>query len=167
MLPRPPRQIAPLLKRDVGDVERDLRKDSGFVYLARQVGVVTAEKIEKKRLPGIGVLDEPRRLYPAGTLASNVVGFIGHRCRTDCPASSTSYDELLGGRPGFRVLEQDPQGRRIPQGVFTEVPPVSGSDLMLTIHPDLQMSAERALAAAVERTDAKGGMLVALDPQVG
>jgi cell division protein FtsI (penicillin-binding protein 3) len=51
--------------------------------------------------------------------------------------------------------------------VFTEVLPVQGSDLMLTLDPDLQLAAERALAEAVEQTHAKGGMVVALDARNG
>jgi cell division protein FtsI (penicillin-binding protein 3) len=160
------RALAPLLKRDAAAVETDLRKDTGFVYLARRIGVVTAEKIKKLGAPGIGTLDEARRLYPAGSLAANVVGFIG----TDQHGLSGleyGYEKLLGGRAGFRVLEQDPRGRRIPQGMFSEVPPVPGSDVELTIDPDIQLSAERALATAVETTHANGGMLVALDPRTG
>jgi cell division protein FtsI (penicillin-binding protein 3) len=158
--------LAPLLKREVGAIEADLRKDAGFVYLARRVGLVTSEKIESLGLVGIGVLSEPRRLYPGKSLASNVVGFVGTD-QNGLSGLEYGYEELLGGRPGFRILEQDPRGRRIPQGEFTEVPPVAGSDVVLTIHPDIQMSAERELAAAVERTGAKGGMLVALDPRNG
>lgn len=160
------RALAPLLKRPAAQIERDLRKDTGFVYLGRRLGVVTAEKIEKLALAGIGVLDEARRLYPAGTLASNVVGFIGTD-QNGLAGLEYGFDELLGGRAGFRVLEQDPRGRRIPQGMFNEVPPVPGADLVLTLDPDIQLSAERALATAVETTHANGGMVVALDPKTG
>ena len=160
------RALAPLLARDAASIERDLRKDAGFVYLARRIGLVTAEKIEKLGPPGIGVLDEARRLYPGGPLASNVIGFIG----TDQHGLSGleyAFDGLLAGKAGWRVLEQDPRGRRIPQGLFTEVPPEPGADLQLTIDPDIQLSAERALSAAVKKTHANGGMVVALDPRTG
>lgn len=158
--------LSPLLHRPAAQIASDLRKDAGFVYLERRIGLVTADKIRELRLPGIGVLDEARRLYPGGTLGANLVGFIG----TDQKGLSGleySYEELLSGDPGYRVLEQDPRGRRIPQGVFTELLPVPGSDLLLTIDADIQFAAERALGAALERTKAKGGMAVALDPRTG
>lgn len=158
--------LAPLLRRDAVEIDRDLRKDSGFVYLARRIGLVTADKVQELGLPGVGVLSEPRRLYPGKSLAANVVGFIGTE-QTGLSGLEYAYQDLLAGRPGFRILEQDPVGRRIPQGEFTEVPPVAGSDVALTLHPDIQTSAERAMAAAVERTGAEGGMLVALDPRSG
>jgi len=160
------RTLAPLLERDAVPIEADLRKNSSFVYLARRIGLVTAEKVEELKLPGIGVVDEPRRLYPNENLASAVVGFIGTD-QKGLAGIEFGYDKLLGGRPGWRVLEQDPRGRRIPQGVFTEQPPVPGSDVMLTIDPDLQLSTEAALQRAVEKTRANGGIAVALDPRTG
>lgn len=160
------RALAPLLERPAGELEAELRKDRGFVYLARRIGVVTSKQVSALRLPGVGVLDEPRRLYPGGTLAAGVVGFIGTDQR-GLAGVEYGYEELLGGRPGYRVLEQDPQGRRIPQGTFAEVPPDPGSDVLLTLHPDLQLSAEAALAKAMEQTKANGGMVVAIEPRSG
>jgi len=158
--------LAPLLGRPVESVAADLSRQTSFVYLARRIGVGVGTKIARLRLPGIGVLDEARRVYPGGTLAANVLGFIG----TDQQGLSGleyTYEQLLGGKAGYRVLEQDPLGRRIPQGIYTEVPPVAGSDVMLTIDPDIQLAAERALADAVKRTGAAGGMVVAIDPRSG
>ncbi len=160
------RTLASLLKMDAWSIEQTLRRDEPFVYVARRVGLVTAAQIEKKKLSGIGILEEPRRLYPGGTLASNVLGFVGTD-QNGLGGLEYGYDNLLTGRAGFRVLEEDPSGRRIPEGEFREEPPVRGSDIKLTIDPDLQLVAERALNDAVERTEAKGGMLVALDPRTG
>lgn len=158
--------LAPLLGRDAASIERDLRKDTGFVYLARRIGLVTAEKIQKLGPPGVGVLDEAKRLYPGGPLASNVIGFIGTE-QKGLSGLEYAFDGLLSGTAGWRVLEQDPRGRRIPQGMFTEVLPQPGADLQLTLDPDIQLAAERALAAAVKKTKANGGMVVALDPRTG
>jgi cell division protein FtsI (penicillin-binding protein 3) len=148
------------------DVYADLTRHAGFVYLARRIDVAMGTKIASLRLPGIGVLDEARRVYPAGSLAANVVGFIGTD-QNGLAGVEYAYQQLLGGKPGYRVLEQDPLGRRIPQGYYAEVPPVPGSDLLLTIDPDVQLAAERALADGVKRTGAQGGMVIALDPRSG
>lgn len=158
--------IAPILGMPVGEIEQELRKDTTFTYLARRVGVVTGGEIVDLELPGIGVIDEARRLYPGGSLAAGVVGFIGTD-QKGLAGLEYGYDELLTGEDGYRIHEQDPLGRRIPQGEFTEVPPVPGSDLVLTIDSDLQLVAERELARAIEETGAGKGMVVALDPRTG
>jgi cell division protein FtsI (penicillin-binding protein 3) len=160
------RALAPLLGRSAAALESELRKDRSFVYLARRIGVVSTRKVSALGLTGVGVLDEPRRLYPGGNLAAGVLGFIGTDQR-GLAGLEYGYEELLGGTPGHRVLEQDPQGRRIPQGTFAEIPPEPGSDLVLTLHADLQFAAEDALRRAIEKTHANGGMLVAMDPRSG
>ncbi|MGH2760511.1 MAG: peptidoglycan D,D-transpeptidase FtsI family protein [Actinomycetota bacterium] len=160
------RALAPLLGRSAAALENDLRKDRSFVYLARRIGVVSTRKVTALRLSGIGVLDEPRRLYPGGSLAAGVLGFIGTDQR-GLAGLEYGYEELLRGTPGHRILEQDPQGRRIPQGTFAEVSPEPGSDLVLTLHADLQFTAEDSLKRAIERTHANGGTVVAMDPRSG
>ena len=159
-------KLAPLLGQDAYSIQQTISRNTSFVYLARRIGVVTAANIAKLDLPGIGVLDEPRRLYPGGGLAANVLGFIG----TDQHGLSGleyGYDKLLNGTPGWQIQEEDPSGRRIPDGEFKEKAPIPGADIKLTIDPDLELVAERALAAQVKATHAKGGMLVALDPRNG
>lgn len=163
---RTSRTLAALLGRSEEEITEKLRRDSGFVYLARRIGVMTGAKIAELKLPGVGVLDEARRLYPGGELASGVVGFVGTD-RKGLAGLEYGYEELLGGEPGYRILEQDPLGRRIPQGAFTEDLPITGSDLVLTLDPDVQLAADRALARALETTHANGGMVVALDPRSG
>lgn len=159
-------RLAPLLDAPEGELLGRLRSDRAFVYLARQVPVEVAQQVEGLDIVGVDGLDEARRVYPGGSLAATVTGFVG----TDgvgLAGLEYAYEDLLGGEDGVRVLEQDPMGRRIPQGVFREDPPVSGSDIVLTIDRDVQHAAERALARAVEETSAAGGVVVVLDPRTG
>lgn len=160
------RVLAPILGMPAAKLAERLHQERGFVYLARRVDVETAARIDALELVGVGLLDEPRRVYPGGELAANVLGFVG----TDgegLAGLELAYEGLLGGRSGYRVLEQDPFGRWIPQGTFQEEPPVSGADLVLTIDRDLQHAAAGALRRAVEETGAKGGTVVAVDPRTG
>ncbi|HVE92390.1 MAG TPA: penicillin-binding transpeptidase domain-containing protein [Actinomycetota bacterium] len=160
------RVLAPLVGQDVREVVDKLRQDRGFVYLARRLDVDAAERIERLGLTGIGILDESRRSYPGGALAANVLGFVGGDGQGLSGLEST-HEKLLGGRPGSRVLEQDPLGRRIPQGVFVEKPPSPGSDVLLTLDRDIQYAAEKALGKAVQDTGAKGGSVIVMDPRSG
>ena len=49
-----------------------LAKKGTFVYLSRAVTPALAGQVMDLELPGIGVLPTTKRLYPAGTLASNI-----------------------------------------------------------------------------------------------
>ncbi|MBU1866505.1 MAG: penicillin-binding protein 2, partial [Actinobacteria bacterium] len=73
----------------------------------------------------------------------------------------------LSGVPGELLVERDPHGRTIPQGEYQVVPAEPGSDLVLTIKTEIQFAAAEALQRAIDRTGAKGGSIVVVDPATG
>jgi cell division protein FtsI (penicillin-binding protein 3) len=160
------RRLAPLLPRPVGDLRRRLASKTPWVYLARRVPAARGDRVARLKLPGIGVLDDTVRSYPAGPLAAQVLGFLDVDGK-GLAGVEQQYDGLLRGRPGELLLEQDPQGRPIPSGQRRLKPPTPGTDVVLTIDQPLQYVAERALYQAVRRNHAKGGSVVVLAPATG
>jgi cell division protein FtsI (penicillin-binding protein 3) len=167
------RTIASVLGLDRRRVHAKLARgatDSGeairFVYLARGVDARKADKLEAKRLAGIGFLEESRRYYPAGPLAPQVLGFVGID-GTGLTGLELQYQQLMAGRAGHQIVEAGEDGTFIPQGTSQAIPPVPGSDLLLTIDKDIQYRAQVTLARAVKENGAKGGTLIAMDPRTG
>ena len=159
-------RIAPVLKMKVWAVRRQLVGTGSFSYLARQIEPPVAQKLESMHLPGIGFLPSTARSYPAGSLASQVLGFVG----TDgsgLAGLELRYDGLLAGTPGERTAELGRDGTPIAQGVDTVVPPQPGVDVVTTLDRDLQYYAQTQLAAAVKANHANGGTMVVLDPATG
>ena len=73
-------KLAPILRLDQGELLEKLGdREKGFVYLRRQMDPAVEEKVEKLGIEGIGTVVEPRRTYPQGALASQVIGSRGHR----------------------------------------------------------------------------------------
>ena len=128
--------LAPLLEAEAEAVRTRLEQDRHFVYLARQVEHELGEEIAALGLPGIGVLAEPQRVYPAGTLA---------------------------GQPGTLLLERAPGGLDIASGIRELQPPVVGTDVVLTLDRNIQHVAELAADDALERFDAAGASIVVAD----
>jgi cell division protein FtsI (penicillin-binding protein 3) len=159
-------RLAPVLDQPRRAIENALSSGGSFVYLARRVDLRAAERVERMRLPGIGFLDESKRYYPGGELASHVLGFVGVD-DVGLAGVELQYEDLLSGRPGRLVIEQDPLGRTIPQGERHSVTPVAGRDVVLTIDRDLQFQAQRALRGAVRANGAKGGTVIVMRPQTG
>ena len=158
--------LAPLLEVDVDALEERLSQDRHFVYAARQVDHEVGLAVRELDLPGIGVLVEPRRLYPAGPLAGQVVGF------TDIDAQGlqgleASYDSVLSGRPGTLLLERAPGGLDIASGIRELVPPEVGTDLVLSLDRDIQYVAELAAGEALERYEAVGVTVVVTEVGTG
>jgi len=161
------RLLAPLIGRESEDVEAALSLDTSFVYVARQLDRKDADRVEAARLPGIYFLTEPKRVYPVGALAAQVIGFVRPDDNVGLEGLELQYDAELSGTPGELRVERDPYGRTIPQGDYFVAPAEPGSDLVLTLKTEIQFAADQALRAALERTGARAGSVVVLDPATG
>ena len=164
--------IAPLVGVDADVLEaRFSIEGSEFAYVARRMerdslGEVQA-LIESQELEGFYFIDEPKRVYPAGTLASQVLGFVQDDDGVGIEGLEYQFDGLLRGAPGTLVVERDPFGNPIPQGQFLVDPAVPGADLVLTIDRGIQFLTQRALEQALVTTNALAGSIVVLDPRTG
>jgi cell division protein FtsI (penicillin-binding protein 3) len=158
--------IAPILQVRRAALRGQLGTTGSFVYLARQIDVAVADRIADLALPGIGFLDSARRYYPAGTVAAQVLGFVG----TDGVGLSgleAQHEDFLAGTPGEETVEVSAQGQAIAGGARAGNEPVPGDDLILTIDREIQFQAQRYLREAVESNGAKGGTVVVMDPMTG
>src|SRR6266496_3093645 len=160
------RKLAPLLHQPARTILRRLRSGATWTYLARKIPVSSGQAVVKLELPGIGVLSDTMRRYPSGRLAAQVLGFVGTD-GTGLAGVEQRYQGLLAGHSGQMLLEQDPSGRPIPQGQRSIEPARPGSDLVLTIDPNIQYVAERALTAAVKQYQAESGSVVVMAPRTG
>ena len=160
------RAIAPLLSLDPGELVDRLGRDGRFVYLARQVDLEVAERVMDLGLPGIGMHVEPRRAYPSGGTAAQVVGFTGID-GVGLQGLEARFDHVLRGRPGTLLLERAPGGLAIASGERELVPAEPGADLVLTLDREIQHVAERVAADVTARYGALGATVVVLEVGTG
>jgi len=147
--------LAPLLGLEVQEVAERITGDRPFAYVAKGVTPQVWREGAALQIPGI--LSEPAfdRVYPAGNVAGNLLGFLGSD-GTPLAGLEMTHDEVLAGTDGMRRYEQGRTGERIWTDEAAEVPPVPGGDVRLTLRRDLQWYAEQVLAEQV------GGELVAI-----
>src|SRR4030095_8058826 len=69
------RALAAILDMNPGELARDFRQRKGFSFVRRWITPEQGEKISAAKIPGVGVVNEPRRIYPYRALAARVVGF--------------------------------------------------------------------------------------------
>lgn len=124
---------------------------------------------QPEKYPGVGVVAEPVRDYPAPVRA-NGAHLLGHVARASADDVSGSdgrvdpddvvgrtgleaqYDTVLRGTNGASVVSIDPRG--IVTGTLAQTAPVNGQDLVTHLDAGLQARTEAALASAVARARA-------------
>ena len=136
----------------------------GFVYVERQADPAQAAALKRLHLPGFGFYPEERRSYPQGSIAAQVLGYVGID-GTGLAGLELQFDRSLSGRAGTETLVKDPSGQVLDvQHVRPEVP---GRDVYLTLDHSIQANAEEVLRSTVEKWHAKSASAIVLDPRTG
>ncbi len=148
-----------LTRRITSNLERE------FVYLVRHMRPYDAEQVQSLGVPGVHLLREYRRYYPAGEVAGHLVGFtsvddVGQE------GLELAYDHWLGGEPGAKRVIQDRLGRTV-EDVEGIRPPRPGQELACSVDLRIQYLAYRELKAAVQQHGARAGSVVVLDVRTG
>lgn len=160
------RALAPLLHQDEGALRAKLTGSGAFAYLARKVEDPVADAVAGLKLKGVSLLEEPKRVDPAGTLAAPVLGQVGLDDQ-GLSGLELQYEAALAGSPGQLVVERDPGGNGIAPGIHELRAARSGSQLELTIDRSMQYEAERALGDQITASGAKAGIAIVMDPTTG
>ena len=141
------------------------KRNSSFMYLKRQIPPHIAEEIMQAKVVGVSRTKEYKRFYPAGEVASHVVGFTGIDDQGQ-EGLELSYERALVGEPGKRQYVKDLTGNIIRQiGQETHAQP--GQNIELSLDLRLQYLAYRELKAAVTEHRATSASAVILDVKTG
>lgn len=156
--------LSAILDLDIRALEAKLAMRRYFVWIERHVTPDEARAIESADLEGVYLTPEPRRFYPAMSLAGPVIGFAGID-GNGLDGIELKMNELLSGQRARFAALRDASGRvMMADGL---VKPEPGSTIILTIDRAIQNIAERALTAAVTGNMAKAGTLVVIDVKDG
>lgn len=159
-------RLAQALAMTPAELEAKLRKPAPFVWLARHLPLERARAAEDLGFESVGGVNEYARFYPESNLAAAVVGLAG----TDGQGLSgveLQYDRLVRGAPVELQFYHDAFGHPIldsPLGLKNAQP---GARLELTIDSSIQSAAENYLTDQVQKSGARRGAAVVLDPFTG
>ncbi|HTC51253.1 MAG TPA: penicillin-binding transpeptidase domain-containing protein [Steroidobacteraceae bacterium] len=160
-------RLAKALKLDRQELAQRItsNEDRQFLYVARHLPPVEAEKIRDLGISGVYLKREYRRYYPSGEVTGQMLGFTNVDDAGQ-EGLELAFDHWLAGTDGAKRVIQD-GFQRVVQNVdsIREVSP--GHDLRLSIDLRLQYLAYRELKAAVRDQNAKAGTMVVLDVKTG
>jgi cell division protein FtsI/penicillin-binding protein 2 len=137
-----------------------------FVYVKRQVELNQAEEVLSLNLAGVHAHEEPKRVYPTGSVASHVLGFVNID-GVGSEGIEYEFESDLRGTPGVFSFESAPGGVPIPWAPSHATPAVPGEDLVSTVDLPVQYSAEAACAETLQVTGGTGCWIVAMEVETG
>jgi len=143
-------------------VQKLARKDTGFVYLARNLPAAQAARVQRLNLTGIALEPGHLRFYPREFLAAQLLGSVGTDGRG---LSGIEYERnrILTGTDGERRLVKDALGQSI--NVRDTKPAHPGDRIELTIDAAIQDEVERVLTKVGQTYRPKGATAIVLDPR--
>ena len=160
------RSLSPVLHIRREEIEKKLRQDRHFVWLARKVEPEQGRRLEQLSIDGIGMVMEGRRFYPKGPLLAHVLGFVGMD-GVGLEGLERRYESQLHGEKRLTILQRDALGRTVFPKDLREQVPATGQALTLTIDEVIQYIAEKELEEAVDHARAKSGTIIVMEPRTG
>lgn len=155
-------QLAALLNLDELDTFEKLSTNRPYVLLAARVNAEIGHQVAelRKQIPAINIEPIARRSYPQGTLAAQVVGFVGGDLKGYYGVEGF-YQEQLAGR------ERDERVSNIPFDLPRDREEDHGGNIVLTIDRDVQFLAESELQKAIAESGSRSGTIIIMNPRNG
>ncbi len=141
-----------ILGIEKSEVEEALKEESYYVVLARRVEQDVADKVNEFISANgfelhISVLDDPKRYYPLGDFASQVIGFVGAD-NQGLAGIEAQYEDYLSGEEGRVIAIKNANGADMSVEYEKYIEPTDGYDLVLTLDETIQHYLEKRLKTA-------------------
>jgi cell division protein FtsI (penicillin-binding protein 3) len=170
-------EVSSILGVEKSTIEEKITDDFVYVSLAKSVSTDIKNALAQDNIfgdgtAGFGLYFENReqRVYPNGTLAAHLLGFIG-KDEGGNPIGQYGiqgyYFGDLNGSEGYTYEEKDSAGNVILTSEYDPILPREGKDFTLTINPNLQTKVEEQLEQGVKETRSKSGSAIIMDPKTG
>ena len=162
-------ELAKQLGLDYKRLEKKIKSRAGqrgrFVYLKRRIPPQQGERLMALGIPGINVQSSYKRYYPAGEVATHILGYTDIEDRGQ-EGVELAFDSALTSIAGKRHVMLG-----IKQNVVKELPWIDGKQhkpgeaIDLSIDMRIQSIAHHELKKAVRKYRARSASLVLLDAQ--
>lgn len=163
-------ELSQILNMDVGTIRDKLNlPNDPFEIIKHRLSDEEILRIKELSFKGVALLPEKFRYYPAGELASQVVGFasLGDKGGAGGYGIEASQDNRLRGIGGELSQEKDAGGRWIPLTDRDIVSAKNGDGVVLSLDRVIQYETEKILKDATEQFKADRATAIVMDPKTG
>ena len=120
----------------------------------------------KKFWETLSVEASPRRHYPLGQFAPQLIGFTTNS-GLGADGMEAAWQKTLGGEDGKREALVDAQGRAVPGTVRVWKEPTDGESVQTTIDPKIQQAADQTLTEVWKKYRPNFAVAVVMKPDTG
>jgi cell division protein FtsI/penicillin-binding protein 2 len=142
-------------------------KNTQYVVLAHQLTSSQNSKLLALKMPGIGSQGQDYRVYPDGSLASQVLGFVNNAGQGEYGLEQALNKEL-SGTPGKLKAITDARGVPLAASKGNiDIPPTNGNNIVTSINMSMQTQMEQILASEYKSTKSQGLSAIIMNPNNG
>jgi cell division protein FtsI/penicillin-binding protein 2 len=160
--------IAPVLGLDESKVLKQItQKDTKYVVLKKKVSATDNDRLLALKYPGIASKQVNYRVYPQGSMASQLLGFVNDDGEGEYGIEQ-ALDATLAGQKGKLKAITDVNG--VPLAASSDnllIAPKAGSDVTLTIDMGMQTQLEQTVKSAQEKFRSKNVSAIILETNTG
>lgn len=165
------KDLAERLNLKAEDVEKKIKRESGFEYLKKKVDKDVADKVRKYisdyKLSGVSYAEDVKRFYPYNNLASHIIGFVGED-NQGLEGVESIYDETLSGVPGRVITTRQNTGLDSGNSYENYIEAQDGNSVVLTIDEVIQSYVEKHLEEArISNELEMGAAAIVMDVKTG
>lgn len=159
-------QLADVLGLPVEKVTEAATGTKDFNYIVRDVSPAVEAKVAALGIPGIYSEPQIKRVYPMGSVAGPIVGFLDSDGNGLAGIEQTQNSKLKGS-DGKRIYQMGKNGIVIPTAPVTTDAAVDGQTVKLTINDDIQYYAQQAAQQQKQQYSAQWASITVIEVKTG
>ncbi len=163
-------RLSVILGLDKDELKAKLeKKDDMYEVLKHRLSNGEIDEIKKSKFKGVRLADEDFRYYPAGELASHILGFVGWKDNEFGGRYGTElfFENQLKGENGKLIQNKDASGKGIATGEKEIAYAKNGDSFVLSLDHIVQYETEKLLASAIEKYQAERGAIIVMEVATG
>jgi cell division protein FtsI (penicillin-binding protein 3) len=158
--------LSRVLNMDYENLASRLERAIRYAVIKRDLSEEETANVRALKLPGVTIEKGYKRIYPNGSLAAHLLGFVGIDGNGLEGLELALNDSLMAQEVRIRV-PRNKRGQIIIDSPDMVREPPRGASVMLTLDRRIQFIAEKAIARAVLETNAKSGIAIAVRVRTG
>lgn len=154
---------------DVNQLYKDFNLNLQTVRIAVRIDPSQSEQLSKLHLQNIFLEPRTWRIYPAGNLAAQVLGYVTQTDNNNHGfyGIEGQYDTLLAGKASSFTGETNLNSNPLPIGPSAQQSVIDGANVTLTLDNSIEYTVQTALAATIQQMQAASGTVVVINARTG